>query len=97
MAQRKRIFEIMIKNVIHVFGASGSGTTTLGGKIRNKLDYKLLDVDNYFGLPTNPPYIQKRPQEERLKLIKNDIERFQNVVISGSIVRWGDEYIKVRE
>lgn len=83
----------MIKNVICIFGASGSGTTTLGKKICDKLDYKLLDADDYFWLSTNPPYIQKRPKEERLKLIKNDIERFQNVVISGSIVGWGDELI----
>ncbi len=83
----------MIKNVIHIFGASGSGTTTLGAKICDKLGYKLLDADDYFWLPTNPPYIQKRPREERLKLLKNDIERFQNVVISGSIVGWGDELI----
>ncbi len=83
----------MVKNVIHIFGASGSGTTTLGAKLCDELGYKLLDADDYFWLPTNPPYIQKRSKEERLKLIKNDIERFQNVVISGSIVDWGDELI----
>lgn len=83
----------MNKNVIYIFGASGSGTTTLGAKICDELGYKLLDADDYFWSPTNPPYIQKRPKEERLKLIKNDIERFQNVVISGSIVDWGDELI----
>ena len=35
----------------------------------------------------------KENMEERLKLIKTDIEKFQNVVISGSIVGWGDELI----
>ncbi len=83
----------VIKNVIHIFGASGSGTTTLWNEICKELNYKLLDVDDYFWMPTNPPFTQKRPTEERLKLMKNDIEKFQNVVISGSIVGWGDELI----
>ena len=55
----------MVKNVIHIFGASGSGTTTLGAKICDELGYKLLDVDDYFWLPTNPPFTQKRATEER--------------------------------
>ncbi len=83
----------MNKNVIHIFGASGSGTTTLGKKICDELGYNLLDVDDYFWLPTNPPFTQKRPTKERLEHIKNDIEKFQNVVVSGSIVGWGDELI----
>lgn len=83
----------MNKNVIHIFGASGSGTTTLGKRICEELNFKLLDVDDYFWMPTNPPFTQKRPTEERLKLIKTDVEKFQNVVISGSIVGWGDELI----
>ena len=29
-----------MKNVIHIFGASGSGTTTLGKKICEELGYK---------------------------------------------------------
>ena len=83
----------MNKNVIHIFGASGSGTTTLGKRICEELNFKLLDVDDYFWIPANPPFTQKRPTEERLKLIKTDVEKFQNVVISGSIVGWGDELI----
>lgn len=35
-------------NVIHIFGASGSGTTTLGDAIDETLGYKHLDVDDYF-------------------------------------------------
>ena len=83
----------MNKNVIHIFWASGSGTTTLGKRICEELNFKLLDVDDYFWIPANPPFTQKRPTEERLKLIKTDVEKFQNVVISGSIVGWGDELI----
>ena len=71
----------MNKNVIHIFGASGSGTTTLGKRICEELNFKLLDVDDYFWIPANPPFTQKRPTEERLKLIKTDVEKLMKKMI----------------
>lgn len=57
-----------MKNVIHIYGASGSGTSTLGRKISEELGYKFMDTDDYFWLPTNPKYITKRiKQRERDK------------------------------
>ena len=41
-----------MKNVIHIFGASGSGTTTLGKKICSELGYTLMDTDAYYWIPT---------------------------------------------
>lgn len=81
------------KNVIHIFGASGSGTTTLGKKICEELGYKHMDTDDYFWLPTDPKFTHKRPAEERIALMKRDIERFENVVISGHLAGWGDPLI----
>lgn len=82
-----------MKNVIHIFGASGSGTTTLGKKICEELGYTLMDTDNYFWMPTEPPFTHKRPKKERIELMKNDISKSENVVISGSLTDWGDELI----
>ncbi|MCX4267803.1 MAG: AAA family ATPase [Lachnospiraceae bacterium] len=82
-----------MKNVIYVYGASGSGTSTLGRKISEELGYKFMDTDDYFWLPTNPKYTTKRRKEERLALMKKDILENDNVVISGSLVDWGDELI----
>lgn len=82
-----------MKNIIHIFGASGSGTSTLGRKISEELGYKFMDTDDYFWLPTDPKYTQKRPADERLRLMKKDIEEAENVVISGSLTDWGDELI----
>ena len=83
----------MVKNIIHIFGASGSGTSTLGRKICFELGYKFMDTDDYYWLPTDPKYTTKRNFEERLAMIKKDIENAENVVISGSLVDWGDELI----
>ena len=82
-----------MRNVIHIYGASGSGTSTLGRKICEELGYKFMDTDDYFWLPTNPKYTTKRNKEERLALMKKDISENDNVVISGSLVDWGDELI----
>lgn len=82
-----------MKNVIHIYGASGSGTSTLGRKISKERGYKFMDTDDYFWLPTNPQYTTKRSAEERIALMKKDILENENVVISGSLVDWGDELI----
>ena len=82
-----------MKNVIHIFGASGAGTSTLGRKICDELGYRFMDTDDYFWLPTDPAYTEKRPREERLAMMNKDIDEAENVVISGSLIGWGDVLI----
>ncbi|WP_303318797.1 AAA family ATPase [Flavivirga abyssicola] len=77
---------------ILIFGASGSGTTTFGKKIEGRTDFKHLDVDNYYWKKTNPPYQEKTPLIERNKNLKIDFEKFENIVVSGSMVSWGKEW-----
>lgn len=84
-----------MKNIIHIFGPSGGGTSTLGKYICKKLEYFFMDTDDYFWLQTEIPYTQKREKSERLLLMKKDIENHQNVVISGSLVDWGDELMSL--
>lgn len=82
-----------MKQVIHIYGASGSGTSTLGKYICKKSGYFFMDTDDYFWEPTNPPYTVKRCLSSRMKLMREDIQRHDHVVISGSLVDWGDEFI----
>ncbi|WP_243108136.1 hypothetical protein [Clostridium sp. JN-9] len=81
----------MHKSVIHIYGASGSGTSTLGIFISEQLGYTFMDTDDYFWLPTNPKYTKKRERTERLQMMKKDILHSDKVVISGSLVDWGDD------
>jgi adenylate kinase family enzyme len=83
----------MGKNIIHIYGASGSGTSTLGRKICKELGYKFMDSDDYYWLPTSPPYTTKRSIPERIRLMKEDISNAEHAVISGSLVNWGDELL----
>ena len=83
----------MEKNVIHIFGASGSGTSTLGKELSGQLGYKWMDTDDYFWVPTEPPFTTQREKSERVRLMKEDIEKYENVVLSGSLSGWGDALI----
>lgn len=80
-------------SIIHIFGAAGSGTSTLGLKLQERYNYLQLDTDDYFWMPTDPPFIQKRPVEDRLDLISQDITKSDKIVISGSLCGWGDALI----
>ncbi len=52
-----------------------------------------MDTDDYSWEATNPPYQTKRNISDRIALMKNDIARYDKVVISGSLVDGGDELI----
>ncbi len=80
-----------MKPVIHLFGASGSGTTTLGRALSEALHLRHLDTDDYYWLPTDPKFTAKRPIPERLMLMNADIDSAEHgTVISGSLTGWGD-------
>lgn len=83
----------MDRQVIHIYGASGSGTSTIGKFISKKLGYFFMDTDDYYWEPANTPYTTKRKAPDRIILMKKDIEKYNKVVISGSLVDWGDELI----
>ncbi len=90
-SRMKELSGSRIRPVIHIFGASGSGTTTLGRALSKALGLRHMDTDDYFWLPTNPKYTAKRPVEERLTLMQSDIDASGNgVVISGSLTGWGN-------
>lgn len=74
---------------IHITGASGSGTTTLGCSLAQNLGLTFLDADHYYWLPTVPPFMQKRSGDERLSMLRTDIKGgAKGFVLSGSICGW---------
>lgn len=75
---------------IHILGASGSGTTTLGRALAERLQCPHFDTDAYFWLPTEPPFTEKRETTLRQKLLMDDLTAHQSWVLSGSLCGWGD-------
>lgn len=75
---------------IHVFGASGSGTTTLGRRVARSLGVPDLDADHFYWEPTDPPFLTKRAPEARVAMIEQTISDADGWVLSGSLCGWGD-------
>ena len=75
---------------VHIVGASGSGTTTLGAALAERAGACHLDTDDYFWLPTDPPFETPRPRTERLERLETDLDASPAWVLSGSLCGWGD-------
>lgn len=78
---------------IHIMGASGSGTSTLAAALAERLGITHLDTDDYYWLPTDPPFEQIRPTTERLTRLGADLDSADDWVLSGSLCCWGDPLI----
>ena len=74
-----------------VTGASGSGTTTLGRALSRELGVAFFDADDYFWVPTEPPYRQQRDPGARLSLLVADLAKVPQSVTAGSVINWGRE------
>ncbi len=79
--------------LVHITGASGSGTSTLGRLLVTEHGFQQLDADDYYWQPTDPPYQRPRPVEERQRLLLADLQLRTKQVITGSFVGWGDVFI----
>lgn len=55
---------------IYITGASCAGVTTLGRNISTRLGIGQVDVDDYYWMPTNPPFTTKRPPGDRVALMQ---------------------------
>jgi adenylate kinase family enzyme len=75
---------------VHIVGASGSGTTSLGRALAHRFGCPHFDTDDYFWLPTDPPFEKIRERAEPQALLGADLARHDRWVLSGSPCGWGD-------
>lgn len=74
-------------NRIHIFGASGSGTSTLGQALTTHLPHHVFDGDDYFWLEK---FTQQREPQARINLLANDLKPHEQWILSGAVCGWGD-------
>ena len=78
---------------VHIFGASGSGTTTLAAELSAQLDVPHFDADDYFWKPTDPPFTEKVAPAERTRTLGADLSTHDGWILSGCVAGWGDPLI----
>ncbi|HYD40682.1 MAG TPA: hypothetical protein VEB43_07615 [Anaeromyxobacter sp.] len=78
---------------IHVFGASGSGTSTLGRALAAPLEAAFFDADDFYWVKTDPPYQTPRPPSERRDALVAAVDGLPSWIVAGSMMGWGDVLI----
>lgn len=76
-----------MKRRIHIMGASGAGTSTLGRDLAEQLPHVHLDSDDYFW---ERKYTKPTNLSERLSRIRSDLEHQEPWILSGAVCGWGD-------
>ncbi|SES25623.1 Adenylate kinase [Gracilibacillus ureilyticus] len=77
-----------MKRNIHILGASGAGTTTLGASLSKVLPHRHLDTDDYFWINK---FTKQRQAAERRTMLENDLSENENWLLSGAVCGWGDD------
>ncbi|NIF06937.1 AAA family ATPase [Chryseobacterium sp. Tr-659] len=75
---------------IHIFGASGSGVTTLGKALSEQLNIEYFDSDDFFWLKTEIPFTEKQDPEIRNKKASDILHHTCSWIFGGSIIHWGE-------
>lgn len=80
---------------IHLFGAPGSGISTLGRALAARLGCPLFDTDDYVWFTDDAlPFRRKRNPDHRRQLLSRDLDAAgDSWVLSGSLCGWGDVFI----
>ncbi|WP_209316617.1 adenylate kinase [Pseudoroseicyclus tamaricis] len=67
--------------------------TTFGRALAQARSCPSFDTDDFYWLPTDPPYAEKRPVPQRLQLMSELFLSRPDWVLSGSLDGWGDPLI----
>lgn len=79
---------------LHIFGASGTGVTTLGLALGEQLGLPYFDSDNYYWdlAPHLAPFTLRRPAAERDAALAHALSQEQRWILGGSVVGWGTRW-----
>ncbi|MBC9206492.1 hypothetical protein IBL26_06560 [Roseomonas aerophila] len=81
---------------LHLTGASGTGTSTLGAALATRLGCPCVDSDDALWERTDPPFTRLRPVADRLAWLQAALPEggaADRWVVAGSMVGWGDQLL----
>jgi adenylate kinase family enzyme len=73
---------------VNVLGASGVGKSTLAARLAERLGVPHFDGDDYYHLPTDPPFREQRTPEDRCALLERDLAGLDGWTLSGGVATW---------
>jgi adenylate kinase family enzyme len=76
---------------IRVFGLNGSGKSTVGAALAERLGYKHMDIEDYAFAPSDVTYANPRSHEEYVRLMLEDAEKYPQFVLSAVDEDFGEE------
>ena len=68
---------------ICICGLNGSGKTTLAGALSKELNFKHMDIEQYYFTFSDNPYLSSRTREEVERLLLEDIKQNPQFVFSA--------------
>lgn len=80
---------------IVVFGANGSGKTTLGCELAQALNFKHIDVEDYYFEKSDVFYENPRTKDDVIHLMLTDIEKYGSFVLSGVTGDYGEKIVSM--
>jgi len=78
---------------LHLFGASGTGVTTLGEALGTALGLPYFDTDAYFWEATDPPFTVRCSPAARDARLAHDLAQHPSWIVGGSIVGWDEKWL----
>ena len=81
----------MVAKRIHILGAPGSGTTTLGEALAAHLALPIFDSDQFYWENWPMDFLKKREPDVRERLLHASLSLRDAWILSGSIDGWKSE------
>ncbi|MGR3660478.1 MAG: adenylate kinase [Paracoccaceae bacterium] len=78
---------------LHIFGGSGTGTSTLARGLATRLASQCFDTDDFYWVPGDPAFEAARPVAARLALMQEVFLPRSDWILSGSLLRWGEPVV----
>lgn len=84
-------------NRIIVCGGNGAGKSTMGRKLAEELNYKFMDIEDYYFPKTDKDYIYAaaRSREEVSNLLLEDMKKYHNFILASVKGNYGDEVMSM--
>lgn len=76
---------------IAIVGGNGSGKTALGAALSEELNYKHMDIEDYYFREAENPYSQPRTRKEVVQSMELDAVKYRNFIISAVNCDFGDK------